>query len=343
MKQLNYVQISSSQHPKKDEYTFFKEPVADPDKFDIEIAKEIIKFQKRIGIIDMGGAWKFYNENTRGKYVTALREADFQSLAYLLTNMFQTECTSAIITPSINVAGDHDLCNQMAWDLDACAEFTDGKYPISLLDSAKVGAPFGTEREGVRMSSDSPRHLYFADMVMKNLSSPRDRILEIGGGYGGLIHFLRKIQFEGTYINIDLPETLFVAYYFLKKLGHDVHLVADSSELKEGTINLIPSTSYKEVLNSVKIDLFFNSASLSEMSEKICFDYIRFVNDLGPRSIIHCNTNYLAFPASKIHIEVLSKDFPWDDCYGLTSRYPSPFQGASGRYRIHLLERKSTT
>lgn len=340
MKQLNYVRISSSQHPEKEQYKFFKDPLVKPSESDLVIAEEIIKFQQSIGTIDMGGAWKFYNENTRDKYVSALREGDTVSLAYLLANMFQTECTSAIITPSINVADDHDLCNQMAWDMDACSEFTDGKYSMHLMDSAEIGAPFGTIRDGIKISSDSPRHLYFADMVSNNCDM-HDSILEIGGGYGGLIHFLRKIQFKGTYYNVDLPETLFVAYYFLKKFGHEVCLISDSSQLRQGVINLIPSTSYREVLNLVKVDLFFNSASLSEMSEEVCFDYIRFVNELRPKSIIHCNTNYLAFPDSKIHIEVISRNFPWDLSYKLVSRYPSPFQGASGRYRIHLLQKRN--
>lgn len=339
MKQKNYIKIEGGPYLNSD-LSSFQEKIQKPSKLDLEIASEILQFQEKIGSIDMGGAWKYYNENTRANYVKSLRQKDLNTLASLLTNMFQTECTSAIITPSINVAKDHDLISQMSLDLDACAEFTAGKYPLEILDTENIGAPFGTIRDNIKIQPDSPRHLYFADLIMSRIKDSSMSVLEIGGGYGGLISFLRKINFKETYYNIDLPETLFVCYYYLRRSGLKVNLISELNEFRKGEVNLIPSMFYRELTNELQFDLFFNSASLSEMSQEVCFNYIKMVNQAEPKHVIHCNSNFLAFPDSKIHIEVLAKDFPWDPKFELKSHYLSPFQGASGRYRVYIFDRQ---
>ena len=77
------------------------------------------------------------------------------------------------------------------------------------------------------------------------------------------------------------------------------------------------------------------------MQKSVCFEYLEMVNNHKPKYIFHHNSNYLTFPDSKIHIEVLAKDFPIDhDSYKLVYKHISPFQGGSGRYRIFLYELK---
>ncbi|MDC0280236.1 putative sugar O-methyltransferase [Akkermansiaceae bacterium] len=332
MRQNSYIRLSDQLHPDWEKPSRFYSELNKPDVIDYQIVDEIITINKTIGAIDMGGAWKFYNENTRKNYVNALRNNDRETLANLLPSFFQNECSSAIITPSINVAKDFNLSNQMMWDLDAFVEFTTNDYDLSILNSPCVGSPFGIELNGNKISPDSARHLFFAENL-KSLTA--GNILEIGGGYGGLIYFLRKIGFNENFFNIDLPETLFVCYYYLKKNNIRCEFLIDKRPLEKGVVYLIPSVVYKDVVNNIEFDTFFNSASLSEMDKKVCFNYIEMVNRKSPNHILHCNSNFLAFPDSKIHIEVLAKDFPIDSkIYNLVYKHVSPFQGASGRYRI---------
>ena len=117
--------------------------------------------------------------------------------------------------------------------------------------------------------------------------------------------------------------------------------ILDEKPLKKGVVYLIPSILYNDVVSNIEFDIFFNSASLSEMDKKICFNYIEMVNKKSPDHILHCNSNFLAFPDSKIHIEVLARDFPFDSkTYNLIYQHVSPFQGASGRYRIFQYNKK---
>ena len=50
-----------------------------------------------------------------------------------------------------------------------------------------------------------------------NLKSEKNKILELGGGYGKLAYYLLKNINSYTYIDLDIPETLTLASYFLSK------------------------------------------------------------------------------------------------------------------------------
>jgi len=284
---------------------------------------------------------KYYNENTRKEYVDALNTNDREVLANLLPNLFQNCCSSAIITPSINVAKDYNLESQMLWDIDALAEFSDLQFDESILHTPKIGSPFGIRYNNSEILPDSARHLHFAQKLIELNSMSNGNILEIGGGYGGLIYFLKKLGYKDTYFNIDLPETLYVCYYYLRKNNIKCEFLTDDMEIKPDTVYLIPSIIYEKVVSEITFDVFFNSASLSEMAKPVMEDYIDMVNSKKPEYILHCNSNFLAFPNSIIHIEILARDFPIDlSIYRKTYQQISPFQGASGRYRQFLYQIK---
>ncbi len=341
MKQNSYVKISDALHPNTSSVTRFQSIVNIPDEEDYSIVDEIIKINKNIGSKDPGGAWKYYNENTRKEYVDALNINDREVLAKLFSNLFQNCCSSAIITPSINVASSSNLASQMLWDLDALAEFSDLQYDDSILHTPKVGSPFGIKYKNFEILPDSARHLHFAQKLIELNSTSNGNILEIGGGYGGLIYFLKKMGFKDTYFNIDLPETLYVCYYYLKKNKIKCEFLTENITIKEDTVYLIPSIIYKNVISNINFDVFFNSASLSEMALPVAEDYIEMVNLKRPEYILHCNSNYLAFPDSVIHIEILARNFPIDNTiYRKIYQQISPFQGASGRYRQFLYQLK---
>ena len=81
-----------------------------------------------------------------------------------------------------------------------------------------IGNPFGIVVEEKIIMPDSPRHFYFANKI-KNYIKNKDnfKLLEIGGGYGGLARILLNFKKNITYFSIDLLEGLFIQYYFLKK------------------------------------------------------------------------------------------------------------------------------
>jgi len=128
-----------------------------------------------------------------------------------------------------------------------------------------------------------------------------------------------------------------------KSLGKCVSWAFDGvrqKDLTPGAIILVPAELVGRVACDVRVA--FNSNSLSEMAKTTVEGYFDFVNRLGPKHIYHQNSNFLLFPDSVRHIEVLARDFPIDRAnYSEIYRSIAPWQTAGGRYREFLFTRKS--
>lgn len=217
-------------------------------------------------------------------------------------------------------------------DLDAWREFTE-QGDLSILETSDIGSPKGIKANGVFISHDQPRFNYHA-LRIKTLN-PKS-VLEIGGGYGGLaLQLLRMTNVR--YIDIDLPETLYLTYYFLAKSGMDVKWAVDSFPVAD--VVLVPA-GRKEILKG-QFDVVFNSYSLSEMGKQSSDEYIDLINtQWQPKYFFHENSNFLLYPNSERHIEILARDFPIDKAkYHKVYQAVSPWQGSGGRGREFFYER----
>jgi len=82
---------------------------------------------------------------------------------------------------------------------------------------------------------------------------PGARILEIGGGYGGLAYFLRRAIGDIEYTIVDLPESLVYSSIYL-------------SASFEAGFRFVPNYRFREISGD-RFDLVINTLSMSEMSE----------------------------------------------------------------------------
>ncbi len=297
-----------------------------PDVEDKEIAREIIRIHTKLKkILIADGEWKWINENKKPNYIKALQQGNAETLAAILANVFREDASYGFYTYDTD-----SLKTSIISDLNIWREFTE-QDDISSLFMPDVGRAHGITVEGTLIAPFQPRHDYYA-LKIKSLGP--QTILEIGGGYGGLALQLSR-RANVKYINCDLPETLYVAYYFLKKVGLNVQWAID--EWPDSQIVFVPTNRRRMIK---KADLVFNGLSFSEMSKKTVDDYFKLINNVWkPRYIFHQNSNVLLFPDSPRHIEVLARDFPIDKKYREIYRAISPWQGGSGRYREYLYDR----
>jgi len=337
MRQVTYVRIRDDLHPeaRAEDIGAFIE--SDPQVEDYLIVDEIIKYNQSLGLRDVGGEWSWLNQVKRKVYIEALEKNDREVLAKLFSNFFQNNCGYGIITPAYSEISKLDLASQIRLDIDALIEFSNDPFKQDDLVAPKIGSPFGLQIEGGGVVlPDSPRHLYFAQKLQRY----KCNILEIGGGYGGLIYFLKKNGFQGTYFNVDLPETLYISYYYLRKNKIKCKLLIDQTcENEKDTVYLVPNFLLDKISENIHFEVFFNANSLSEMDVKYVNEYFNIINNKRPKNILHSNSNFLVFPDSERHIEVLARDFPIDhNLYSKVYQLISPFQGASGRYREYLYQ-----
>lgn len=100
------------------------------------------------------------------------------------------------------------------------------------------------------------------------------RILEIGGGYGGLAQALKDCVPNSQYFIVDLPESLMFAACYLKLTRPQARILVlePGNRLREADISyhdfvLIPNYLFGELINSqLKFDLALNTLSMAEMS-----------------------------------------------------------------------------
>lgn len=124
------------------------------------------------------------------------------------------------------------------------------------------------------------------NQIQKYCSIPKSkfRIVELGGGCGHLARTFKLFTPNSVHVDIDLPESLYFAYIFLKLNFPDAKTcyVTDPSQLKDGVQEFdfvfIP-TIFAECILQNEFDLFCNTASLGEMPNTIIRYWMDFVQN----------------------------------------------------------------
>jgi hypothetical protein len=189
---------------------------------------------------------------------------------------------------------------------------------------------------------DSPRHADFARQLLQ-VVPPVKVGVEIGGGYGGMIYFLKKFGFKEKLVNCDLLETLLVAYVFLSFNQIRVELCFTPEDLvqamnSDAEVILIIPTLFGALRECSDIGFVFNSRSLSEMSESQSTEYLETINSkLTPNFFVSENAEELLFPDSIRHVEIIQDDLALHlSNYQLISRQRTSFMGGAGRYATRV-------
>ena len=345
MLRKSFPSIETKLHPDTEILNFDFEPVtfADTDQKNSHCISSLVNnFSDLLGGKNDGtGEWRWLQENKQQEFIKSIFNKDVAAISPFLTNMFRTEATYGYLSPSYadSISDPKQASSDILSNIDSCAEFTD-------LDELKqlvtiFGNPYGLVSDSGAILPDTPRHFYYSHVISSLIDSDRSPyIVEIGGGYGGLcLENWRRFNGECTIVTIDLMPSLIATYYFLYMNGVPVNLVSqNNSEIKENFVNLIWASKCEGLSKAIpKCDVIFNSRSLCEMSVDTVETYFEFINNCEVRYFYHENSNYLLFPDSERHVEVMADDFPIDlSSFKLQSKYITPFTGGDGRYREYI-------
>ena len=324
--------------------------VLEPKSDDIEIVKKIFSYLElnNLKIFTGTGEWEWLENNRRNDYLELLENKDEKKLSEIYCNMFRNGVTYGYLSPSYSDINDKikwkTVLSNIYCNIDSCIEFTDLKSIHNILTDNKICAPYGVKYNNGYVLPDSPRHYYYAYKIKKicsNITNPS--ILEIGGGYGGVINFLfSNTNVNYTYVGIDLLPGLLATFFYLSKCGLKVNLINDAREIIKGEVNLMPFEIFEEKKDiKYNFDLIFNSRSLGEASIDTINFYFEFINKSNAKFFYHENSNYILFPNSERHLEIIGSEFPIDkNKYDLEIMQLTPFTGGSGRYREFLYKIK---
>jgi hypothetical protein len=147
------------------------------------------------------------------------------------------------------------------------------------VDFPDIGAPAGLLAAGRLVPPDMPDQIYGAlrlgEAIALHLGeSGGGRIVEIGGGYGGMAYWyaVGSAEFE-SYTIVDLPIVNVLQGYFLgQALGAE--RVALYGEDGSGDLKLVPNTALAEV--GTPVDVMANKDSMPEMPTDAMVSYLEW-------------------------------------------------------------------
>lgn len=194
-------------------------------------------------------------------------------------------------------------------------------------------APYQTLRFVTKLStvdthSHELAHLYFALRVLTLSGGTTESLLEIGGGYGGLIEKLLalNLKFKNIFL-VDLPENLTLAYQYLSSNiltnRYNVSLkLFDSNEILDTNFSTIYFVPYDLLYNLPKINFVVNTRSLQEMDDSSVALYFETIQNKLLLDGIFFNMNRLGKFGSESERRVF-KEFSYDANWQTICSMPS--------------------
>jgi putative sugar O-methyltransferase len=168
-------------------------------------------------------------------------------------------------------------------------------FSIDDLKSPVIGNPYGCYIDGVFFRHGVDYQHYYATMISRLVRSKSHRVvLELGGGFGGLAYFLMRNNSDLTYIDVDLPENMALAGFYLLSAFPDKNIALfgeldlSSADIGQFDAVILPNFSIEDI-ETDSVDLTFNSYSLAEMSLSNVKNYVNQFNRISSKFIYHIN------------------------------------------------------
>lgn len=303
------------------------------------------------------GEWRHINGKTRQFLREALERGDHACIEHQLRTLFRQPLSAGLASsawscmmpqrvppacwaehvPPIRQKEDRAWLyehekevakNTVWWRL-----YTDA--PIDCLAAPDVGEPITADIGGVPVMADTPRHDHYAD-VLARLIPEGGTLLIIGGGYGGTARQMLLRRPDVHVVLTDLPETLYIAWYWLALSGHSVGWYDDTHH--HDIVLVRHDTKWPSA------DAVLAAHCLPEMPERVVAEYMAAIRSNGARYFMHDSTHVQI----ELHPTMACANFPEQVSatmhpgapYVEVYRAPTPWEHTGGRYWEFLYERR---
>ncbi len=286
---------------------------------------EIIERHRMYGWSEPVGEWGVIQSKYRADLKEALDRENETMLDGVLAEMFRGTLAVGLVSMTDPVS---DLPYSVAWRMALWAKMT-GCVDMEPLVAPEVGNPVVVYESSVPVMPDAPRFDHYARRCIK-LIPDGGTVFEIGGGYGGVALQLLRASSKVRVVICDIPETLYIAGYWLSRASERSVGWFDTSP--EADVVLLPAHELDSWTGD--IDIVFSAHSLSGMDRKTVDGYMAWLEGSGAGYFYHDDvvrtvtdvwmTNH--FP------EILAEDITPPDCYELSWRESTPWMGLTDRF-----------
>ena len=248
----------------------------------------------------------------------ALSELNYDSLSKILSNFWRESCSAGILGPGFDLSpylgcdsSFGDLCER-SWRMKQFVAEIFYRYSLFLcltagdiseehLRAPNFGNQYGFYLGSKFIPGGSDYQLYYAYRI-KNIARERFgdntiRICELGSGYGGMIQYLDKLIINARIELFDLPIILTMASAnLIASVGESSYVRAygefDNCNGLGGNLIRVNPCHAVEDLEAKSVDIWFNSYSLSEMSESAINRYLHHIGRTLKRGGVFLNVNH---------------------------------------------------
>ena len=251
--------------------------------------------------------WLPIYEAHLGEIISILKDRNINKLREKYINFFRESCSAGLhglpidmnkyyFGGRINKFSRLLILNDTIHRYRLWKKMLGNEFDVRQLAAPLIGNPYGIYIDGTLINCGFYQHYYAVQIARLCKEMKNAKILELGGGYGGMAYFLIRDNENIRYLDFDLPENAaLTAYYLLTAFPEKKVLLFGEDELsidaiENNSIIIMPSFECTK-LPDRSIDLAFNSYSLAEMSpetvETFIFEFMRIVRNY----ILHVNHN----------------------------------------------------
>ena len=167
---------------------------------------------------------------------------------------------------------------------------------LKRIENKEYGNPISVTYHGQKICLDYLQAVYEIDFIERHNNFENQYILEIGAGYGRTCHTILSNYDVQRYYILDLETCLNLSQKYLKTV---------LNEKNYSKIQFVPVADFP-LLENVKFDISINIDSMSEMTSKIVYDYLLYIDK-------HSRLFFVKNPVGKYMLNDSSDDTPDQD------------------------------
>ena len=256
--------------------------------------------------------WELVRRTNLGAVRQALQYGYLREVDSMYRRFFRDPCSTGLISVPYGMSHAffdgrirdllrHYYLSDTLYRLDYWAELIGGGYTLSDLAGPDIGEPFGAVIDRVLVRRGADYQHYCAHRVRELMDDDAIVVLEVGGGFGGTAYYLLRDRPGLTYVNVDVPESLALASYFLiKSFPHLKFLLYGEEEMTQTAIEsanavLLPLWELERIPTAT-VDVSFSSHAMSDLAPEAMKDYLVQISRATCGTFL-CWANASCYPA----------------------------------------------
>lgn len=299
-----------------------------------EFYKKMKQEQKNVhSLYKPSSLWQNHIDKDFYQLKLSIKENNFENFSKFIQNFGNTEYDLGILDHSsrsyqknyflkkflINNLYNSQIKN---WDY-----FNQKKYSYDALNMPKYGNLNGVFYKNNFFIYGAPINHIYAEIIKNYFNTgQKNNILEIGAGFGKLAYYYLKNQKKISFIDIDIPEVLLLAsYYLIKSFPEKKFFLWGEKKFTQSVIDnydliFLPNWEIKNIEKN-SINIVINKNSLGEIDPDAANNYIENIHRIT-KYFFSINHEFMRNEFNDNKFSLINKEYNLNNKFQELIRYP---------------------